>query len=184
MSDNSSVVPKKWTVVNEQLHADCKVYKIFQQRCKHPVRRTEADFYVVKGLDWVMSIPVTPEGDFLMVRQYRFGSAKLSWEFPGGCLNLGESPLSGGMRELQEETGFSSAHARSLGCCSPNPALQNNWVHFVLAEEATRKSEVKWDRNEELQIGFFSKKEILQKMKSGEIHHALTYAAFFYFLHL
>ena len=67
---------------------------------------TEGRFIKVKPPDWVTVIPILPDGKFLMVRQYRHGSASLSDEFPAGVIDPGEEPLDAAKRELLEETGY------------------------------------------------------------------------------
>ena len=92
--------------------ADCRIFDVVSKRFRHPSRETEGDFYVIRTQDWVNVIPITSNFEMVLVNQYRFGVLKNSWEIPGGVMESGEDPVVAGLRELQEETGFTSERAR------------------------------------------------------------------------
>ena len=98
--------PAHWEVLSEKHIADCKVFEIYEERCRHPVDGREGDFYSIASADWVNTIALTQEKELVMVRQYRFAIRGLSWEIPGGLIDSGESPIKAGLRELREETGY------------------------------------------------------------------------------
>jgi 8-oxo-dGTP pyrophosphatase MutT (NUDIX family) len=58
--------------------------------------------------DAVVVIPICSFDpvEFVVVRQFRPGSGKFSFEFPAGALDSGEVPVEAAIRELQEETGL------------------------------------------------------------------------------
>lgn len=170
-----------WKKEEQILHADCRIYKIFRSRFTHPIRKSSGDFFVMEGSSWALCLPVNQAGEILLVRQFRFGSESLSWEVPGGCMEKGEDPILSATRELAEETGYTGTTYVAMGDCSPNPALQNNRVHFVLARDVTKTKEIAWDEHEEIEAQFFSLEQVLQMIKSGEIFHALTINTIFYY---
>ena len=49
--------------------------------------------------------PPAPDDALVLVWQHRFGTDELTLECPGGVLEPGEDPVTGGLRELVEETG-------------------------------------------------------------------------------
>ena len=57
---------------------------------------------------------VTDAGRVLMVRR-RVSEGQLSWQFPAGEIELGESPEQAAVRETQEETGLTVKAASLLG---------------------------------------------------------------------
>lgn len=61
--------------------------------------------------------------DFVMVRQHRYRASELVTEFPGGSIDIGESPLDAAKREFEEETGLVAKVWKELGVISnPNQA--------------------------------------------------------------
>ncbi|MBD0740506.1 NUDIX hydrolase [Streptomyces sp. CBMA29] len=57
---------------------------------------------------------IVHEGRVLMVRR-RVSEGKLSWQFPAGEIEPGESPQAAAVRETREETGLDVAAVRLLG---------------------------------------------------------------------
>ncbi|KEY91386.1 ADP compounds hydrolase nudE [Candidatus Photodesmus blepharus] len=54
----------------------------------------------------VMTVPITEQGDLLLVREYAAGTERYELGFPKGLIDFGESPQEAAMRELKEEIGF------------------------------------------------------------------------------
>lgn len=145
----------------------------------HPGRRTEREFFVVQAPDWVNVTAITPGGELLLVRQFRFGINAFSLEVPGGVMEPGEDPVAAGVRELEEETGYVGARARLLGSLHPNPAIQANRCHFVLVEEAVRTKPLAWDPDEEIDLVIATRPEVESWARDGRITHGLTLNALF-----
>ena len=57
----------------------------------------------------VAVIPLLDDGRVVLVRQFRYPIGKVLIELPAGRLEPGETQLSCGIRELQEETGYRAA---------------------------------------------------------------------------
>lgn len=172
--------PAAWDVLHDTLHADCRVFQVHRQRCKHPHDSREGDFFVIRCADWVLALPVTKDGRIVMVRQYRFGTRNLSWEPPGGVLDAGENPVEAAERETREETGYTAARVRALGSCSPNPAILGNRAHFVLLEDCEPGAPLDLDANEEIETALFTGAEALAMVLDGRIHHAIAVNALFH----
>ncbi|MEM8550361.1 MAG: NUDIX hydrolase [Verrucomicrobiota bacterium] len=176
----SDQVPALWTPKDGVLHAQCKVYDVYRQPFTHPKDHRKGDFYIIRCNDWVQVLPLTQAGELILVRQYRFGVQELSWEVPGGVIDDGEAPLEAGLRELVEETGYQAGQAHILASCYPNPALQVNRTHFVIAEGCTQVSGQTLDANEELEVKCFPVGEVSAMARRGEIMHALALNAVFF----
>lgn len=166
-----------WDIVSEAPVMSCPVFDLVTRRLRHPERRTEGDFYILKTRDWVNVIPVTPEYDVVLVRQYRFGVERLSWEIPGGVMDPGEAPMEAGARELQEETGYEAERLNYLGSVAANPAIMNNQCHFVWAQNARPTASIHWDEHEEIEVRLFPIDEVYAMAQRGEIVHSLVVAA-------
>lgn len=173
--------PPHWEKLGTTLIAPTRIFDLGSIRYRHPVRKTERDFYVIHSRDWVNVIALTTDHHLVLVNQFRYGINQLSWEVPGGVIDAGEDPVAAGLRELQEETGFTGHNARLLGQIHPNPAIMDNRCHFVLVENCTRQSALAWDPDEELQIATMPVDDVFEKARTGLITHSLALNALFFF---
>jgi len=73
--------------------------------------------------------------EVLLTCQYRPGIEKQTMCHPGGRLESSDlSPVSGALRELLEETGYTPQKIVPLGSFGQIPAITPNKVHFFLVE--------------------------------------------------
>lgn len=170
-----------WDVLEERELLSCPVFDLVERRLRHPLRGSEGDFYILKTRDWVNVVPVTPDNEVVMVRQYRFGIEETSWEIPGGVMDPGEDPIEAGARELSEETGYVARSCKLIGQVAANPAIMNNTCHFVWADAVTLQAETEWDEHEEIETRLFPIDEVYAMAHRGEIKHSLVVAALFQF---
>lgn len=170
-----------WDELGAQRLANCRIFDVVSKRFRHPSRETESDFYVISTRDWVNVIPITSNFEMVLVNQFRFGVKETSWEIPGGVMDPGEDPVAAGLRELQEETGFTSERARLLGSVRPNPAIQDNACHIVLAERASKTADQKWDEHEEIETKTVPIDRVFEMAQTGEIFHSLVLNALLLF---
>lgn len=157
------------------------MFRVLELECRHPVRDRRANFFVLDAPDWVNVVAVTTDRRFVLVTQFRFGTQDFSLEIPGGVIDRGEDPIAAARRELLEETGFGGGEARLLARIHPNPAIQNNHCHLVLIDGVTRTSETSWDEHEEIHPAVLPGDEVYALARRGEITHALTIDALFFF---
>lgn len=97
----------------------------------------ELDWYYVDTPPSVMIVPVTGDGDLVLVRQYRHNLKAYSLEFPAGTASEGEDLPQAALRELGEETGFilaPGAGLRPLGAYYSLPSETNKYTHVFVAE--------------------------------------------------
>lgn len=166
--------PADWHRESEETVADARVFRVQRRQYRHGQSHQVGTFHVIDVADWAVVLAKSPEGNIVMVRQFRFGVEKQGWEMPAGLLNPGEDPVSGGIRELREETGFVGENARLLQSVHPNPALQNNRCHFIAVDNARRSDVTAWDQHEELTTSVVSLDELSDWIRAGAVTHALA----------
>jgi 8-oxo-dGTP pyrophosphatase MutT (NUDIX family) len=124
--------------------------------------------------DWVSVVPVTDDGRFVLVRQYRHGIDAPSLEVPGGMIDEGEDPRVAALRELREETGYGGGTLVPLGVTHPNPVLQNNRHHMFLLRGAYRVGDPEFDAGEYCELVLLSHDEMRAHIADGKVSHALV----------
>lgn len=175
--------PARWEILNDRSLYDCRVWELRERRYRHPKTGKEGDFFYLDSRDWVLVVARTRAGELLLVRQFRWGADELSWELPGGIIDAGEDPVTAGLRELREETGYSATAGRLIGHARPNPAILNNYCHVVFVDGAeAHAAGTAWDEHEEIEVRALPESTVLRWAKDCKIGHALALNALLFYL--
>jgi 8-oxo-dGTP pyrophosphatase MutT (NUDIX family) len=97
---------KPWKLLDSENIVDAPWLKVAKEKCELPNGKVIDDFYTLWQPDWVMILPRTKDGKWVMTKQYRHGIQKIALEFPAGIIDKGETPEDAAIRELQEECGY------------------------------------------------------------------------------
>ncbi|GIN73494.1 ADP-ribose pyrophosphatase [Bacillus sp. J14TS2] len=88
---------------------------------------------IVKHPGAVGIIPITDDGNILMVEQFRKPLERSLLEIPAGKLEQGEEPLLTAGRELEEETGFRANQMDHLTSFYTAPGFSDEVIHLYIA---------------------------------------------------
>lgn len=145
----------------------------------------EHEFWIVDAPDWCNVVPLTDDGQVVMVRQHRHGTDETTLELPGGMVDPGDaSPLEAARRELLEETGYAAGDLVATGVIQPNPAMQTNRCWSYLARGVRLVGSPHLDGGEDIEVVTVPWTSIPERVAKGEIAHALVLVAFAYALGL
>lgn len=177
MSSSPSGPPPPWKRISSEPGPDLLIARARFDRLENPRTGAALRRLVLETPDWVNVVALTPERRLIVVRQYRFGSAQVTTEIPGGVIDPGEPPEEAARRELREETGHTAERWTSLGAVEPNPAFQSNLCHHFLAEGAQRTHELELDPGEDIVVATLELDEVRRQIERGEIRHSLVITA-------
>ena len=137
--------------------------KSFREYCKH------------NGA--VCVVPLTREGEVVCIRQYRYALGRVTLEIPAGKFDyIGEDHREAALRELREETGYTTDNLIDIGPLATSPALLTEIIYCYLAEDMT-PGETDPDEDEFLEIVHIPLGEAVDMILRGEIQDAKTQAA-------
>lgn len=83
-------------------------------------------------------LPVTTDGEVVLIRQYRYTTGETLIELPAGLIDAGEEAETAARRELHEETGYAAGELRFLGAAYVSPGYSQEKSHFYVATGCTR----------------------------------------------
>jgi ADP-ribose pyrophosphatase len=172
--------PPAWPLVDSRSVLETRVFRVSEDRARAPRDGAEHVFHRMEAPDWVNVVPVTEDGRYVLVRQYRHGARRTTLEIPGGMVDPGESSAEAAARELCEETGYGRGALSYLGVVNPNPALFANRCFTYLAAGVERVGEVANEGSEDTRVVLATEDELAEHVARGEIDHALVIAALFF----
>jgi 8-oxo-dGTP pyrophosphatase MutT (NUDIX family) len=132
------------------------------------------DFYLVQLSDCVNVIAVTPERQVVLIRQFRAGSQKESLETPGGLLDVGEDPVTAGLRELKEETGYAGDDARVVSTVWSNSSILTSRATTIVVTNARPVAPTKLEPGEEITLELVPATDLPRLIASGQVDHSLV----------
>ena len=175
--------PKPWKIINSTKDRSYRVFNLRTDLAISPRTGKEHHFFILESSSWVNVIPLTPQNEVVLVKQYRHGTQDVTLEIPGGLVEASDSPEGAAKRELLEETGYGASKIMLLGSVHPNPAIQNNACFTFLAKDVFLSGKQQQDDKEDIQVVLRPIAEIPRLIQRGEITHALVLAAFYrYFM--
>ena len=121
----------------------------------------------------VCIVPILPDGNLCLIRQYRYGPRDEFIEIPAGKLDTGEDPLVCAKRELQEEIGYIAGKLTFLTNIYPAIGFSNEKMWMYLAEDL-QLSNQSLDQDEFLELFPLSLEEAINFINQGKITDVKT----------
>jgi len=166
-----------WTVLDTELVQDGNIIRLHRDHVRAPRSGAVHPYWRIEADAWVNVVPVTDDGQVVLVRQWRHGTREITLEIPGGIVDPGETPAQAAVRETLEESGYGGGELIELGALSPNPALFTNRVHTFWIRGVRRVAEIQNHGGEETAVELVPVADLGRLVRSGEINHALVVAA-------
>jgi len=177
-----------WELLGEEIKFSNPYVQVRATRVRTPSRPQGCEWSVVHRKAAAVVVPVTENGDFLLVRQERIPIRATIWEFPAGQIeeNAGhdeQTVRATALRELREEAGFDLAPGGelvSLGYFFPSCGFTDEHSHLFLARPVVPSPRGQSpDEHEAItECRAFSPEQFRAMIARGEIRDANTLCAF------
>lgn len=164
------------TTKDSDLIFDGKVLHLYRDEINLPNGKTGMREYCRHG-GAVAVVPLTREGKVVCVRQYRYALGRVTLEIPAGKLDFPtEDHREAALRELREETGYTTERLTPIGNLVTSPALLSEVIYMYLAEDM-EPGETDPDEDEFLELVEIPLEKLVDKILSGEVQDSKTQAA-------
>ncbi|ENH97398.1 NUDIX hydrolase [Gracilibacillus halophilus YIM-C55.5] len=130
---------------------------------------------IVKHPGAVGIIPITKDNKIVMVKQYRKPLNKTLMEIPAGKLESGEAPEATAIRELEEETGYTSDHLEYVTSFYTSPGFADEIIYLYKTNHLERvEDKLDMDEDEFVEIVEVTLEEAEELVREQVIHDAKT----------
>ncbi|SES34353.1 NUDIX hydrolase [Psychrobacillus sp. OK032] len=134
---------------------------------------------IVKHPGAVAIIAITEDKKIILVEQYRKALERSIIEIPAGKIEPNEAPEVTALRELEEETGYTTNKLQYLQSFATSPGFADEIIHLYLAENIVKVDDkADLDEDEFVELMSVSVDEMESMISSKQIYDAKTAFAF------
>lgn len=123
------------------------------------------DIHVTKPA--VATLAITPDNKVIVTKQFRPGPNAVLLELPGGYIDEGEDPIKAGLRELQEETGYTGDAEFVTNCFDAAASTMNR--SCVVVRNCIKVSDQSLDAEEDIKVELLTLDEFRLLLQSGQM---------------
>ncbi len=140
----------------------------------------EGHWECVRHPGGALAVPVTADGKFVLVKQYRFTVKGRLLEFPAGTVESHEDPAETIKREIEEETGYRAGKWQSLGKFILAPGYSDEYIYAYLAQDLEKlENPPQQDDDEDIEVVLMSEEELEAAILAGEPIDAKSISSFY-----
>lgn len=121
----------------------------------------------------VAIIPITDEGEVVLVKQFRKAVESVLLEIPAGKLEMGEEPINCAIRELKEETGYTAKSLKYITEFYTSPGFSNEKMYLYIAT-GMEDGESEPECDEYIDVVRVKIEELVEMIYNGEIVDSKT----------
>jgi ADP-ribose pyrophosphatase len=130
----------------------------------------EGGYAYVECQEAVWVVPVTADGQVILIRQFRYTIDEWSWEVPaGGFHDFEGSPIELAKRELAEEVGGTSEDWHYVGFFRPGVSTVDAIDHICLAREVQLDRPPDPEPGEIIEVHQMPLERALEMARNGEM---------------
>jgi len=166
-------------LIKQRLFYEGRKFNFEVNRMRLP-NQAEGDWECIRHPGGAMALPVTPDGQLVLVRQYRFALQGRLLEFPAGTVEPGEDPFATIQREIEEETGYTAKTWQRLGQFPLAPGYSDEIIYAFLATDLQLLDVAPdQDIDEDIEVVLMSPADFEAAILQGQPIDAKSIAAFF-----
>ena len=156
---------RAWVTTGEEVAYD-GFFRVVRRGVRLP-DGTEGAWELLDVPETVGVLALTPDGDLVMVRQFRPGPGRVVMSVAGGLVDPAEAPVDAARRELREETGYEAGSVEVVAAThnysSTHPA------YAAIARDCVPVGEQQLDELEDVEVVVVDVATVRALLRSGEL---------------
>jgi ADP-ribose pyrophosphatase len=173
--------PLAWETLDAEVAYSCPGFDVRHEDVRLP-DGTETDFDYLSEPPSVVVLPFTPDGDFVVIEEWRHAVRRVNRSLPvGGMEPEDEDRAAAAHRELREETGHEADRVEFLTSVEPANGLADTVLHFFVARGCTPTAEQELDHNESIRVETTTMDELREHVAGREVRDGRTTLAVLYY---
>lgn len=164
---------RPFTTLSSQLIWQSRWYNLRQDRVRVQ-GGSELTYTIVDKLPAVWIVPVTTDGQLVLIEQYRYAVDDWCLEVPAGTGEPGVESIDLAARELREEIGGTAARIVSMGELYIMPGISNAVGRLFLALGVTLSAETQREESEIIRLRPLPAEEAFIRARSGQMNAGMS----------
>ncbi|NJM74570.1 MAG: NUDIX hydrolase [Acaryochloridaceae cyanobacterium RU_4_10] len=166
-------------LIQQQIYVRSRKFAFETSRLRLP-NGAVGDWSCIRHPGGALAVPVTAEGKFVLVKQYRFAVQGRLLEFPAGTIESQDDPFQTIQREIEEETGYRAHRWTHLGQFPLAPGYSDEFIYAYLAQDLELlDNPPAQDEDEDIELVLMSAQDFEAAVHRGDPIDAKTIASYF-----
>ncbi len=158
-----------WATLDSSTDYTCPGFDVVRDDVRLP-DGSETEFHFVSEPPSVVVLPFTPDGEVVVIEEWRQAVDRVNYGLPAGGLEADDAePVAAARRELTEETGYEADSVERLATYEPANGLFDSVFHYVVARGCEPTGERDLDHNESIRVDTTTFPELRDRAVTGEL---------------
>jgi 8-oxo-dGTP pyrophosphatase MutT (NUDIX family) len=176
--------PAGWKITSSEIVIQTPHLRLRKDAIELPDGTNVENYYVRESRGFTIVFAMTPEGNVVLVRQYKHGIGRRVLELPAGAIDAGESPADCARRELAEETGYVAdpPDLELAGTFVFDPTSSTTHYSVFIGRNARPTVATSFDLLEDIEVVVATPEELRRFVRDGTISVGVHVASIYYVL--
>ena len=130
-----------WRRLSRRVIYKTPYVEVFEDTVEVEPGKIVDDYSVVTFKDGIVIVATDEQGRVIVIDEYKYGANQVMRSIPCGSIEQGEDPLEAALRELEEETGYTSTEAEYVGAVREYSSKLTHVDHIVRVKNAKKTKE-------------------------------------------